>query len=161
MTQFRGLLAGVLVVLTVGGVRADEPKAEAKKLDAAQLVGKWTIAEMTKYGEKVDTKEMKDPVVITKDKITVKTEVGEFVFAYTLDAKADPVVIDMDIVSEMFKGTKAKGILKLDGDKLMLAYDTNPEAKGPPAKFESPKESSVLSYVMTRAIGEKPAKDDK
>ena len=57
------------------GVMAEDKK-EAPKFDASKLEGKWMVTAMTKMGEKVDTKDMKDPVVITKDKITTKTGAG-------------------------------------------------------------------------------------
>lgn len=159
MTRFRGLVAAVAVAVVVGGVWAEDKK-DAPKFDASKLEGKWMVTEMTKMGEKVDTKEMKDPVVITKDNITTKTGGGEFVFKYTLDAKADPVGIDMVIVSETFKDTKAVGIIKVDGDKLMLAYDFDPEAKSPPRPkaFESKKDSKTFNYVLTRVKAEKKDK---
>jgi uncharacterized protein (TIGR03067 family) len=147
MKRFYGLVA---VAVFAGGLAAEDKK-EAPKFDAGKLEGKWTITAMTKMGEKVE-KFPKDPVVVTKDKITTQTEAGEFVFKYTLDAKADPMGVDMEIVSDTFKGTKAAGIIKLDGDTLMLAYDFDPEAKTPPRPkaFESKKDSKTFSYVMKR-----------
>ena len=163
MTRFNGLVAAVMAVAVAGGVWAEDKKEPAKaepaKFDASKLEGKWMVSEFMKYGEKQDTKDMKDPVVFTKDSIKVKSSVGEFEFKYTVDAKADPMAIDMEITApEGLKGGKAKGIIKLDGDKLMLTYDSDPESKARPAKFESKKESKVLSLVMTRA---KEAKKDK
>jgi uncharacterized protein (TIGR03067 family) len=115
--------------------------------------------EFVKYGEKVDTKDMKDPAVFTKDAIKLKTSVGEFEFKYTVDAKADPMAIDLEITApDGFKGAKAKGIIKLDGDKMMLTYDSDPESKARPAKFESKKDSKVMSLVFTRAKDEKKDK---
>lgn len=152
MKRFYGLVA---VAVFAGGVLAEDKK-EAPKFDASKLEGKWTITAMTKMGEKVE-KFPTDPVVVTKDKITTQTGAGEFVFKYTLDAKADPMGVDMEIVSDTFKGTKASGIMKLDGDTLMLAYDFDPEAKTPPRPkaFESKKDSKTFSYVMKRVKEEK------
>lgn len=165
MTRFRGLVAAVAAVLFVGGAFAQEKKPadppkdkEPAKFDVSKLEGKWAVTEYTKSGEKVDTKDMKEPVVISKDTIKNKTAIGEFVFKYTLDAKADPVAIDMEIASDTFKGMKTKGVIKVDGDKLMLAYDGNMDEKAEkvrPKGFESKKDSNVLSFVLTRV------KDDK
>src|SRR4051794_2421436 len=163
MTRFRGLVAAVAAVLFVGGAFAEDKKADDKKaddkkepakFDAGKLVGKWAVTEYTKNGEKQDTKELKDPAVFTKDTIKVKSSAGEFEFKYTTDGKTDPVNIDMEIVSpDAFKGGKALGVIKMDGDKVWLAYD--PEGKERPKGFESKKDSKVHSLVMTRA------KDDK
>lgn len=148
MTRFFGLVA---VAVFAGGLMAEDKK-EAPKFDASKLEGKWTITAMTKMGEKVE-KLPKEAVEITKDKITTKTEAGDFVFKYTVDAKADPMAVDMEIVSDTFKGTKANGIIKLDGDTLMLAYDFDPEAKTPPRPkaFESKKDSKTFNYTLKRA----------
>jgi uncharacterized protein (TIGR03067 family) len=162
MTRFRGLVAAVAAVLFVGVVSAEDKKEEKKepaKFDASKLEGKWMVSEFVKYGEKQDTKDMKDPAVITKDTIKTKTSIGEFTFKYTLDTKTDPVGIDMEITSEQFKGTKAKGIVKMDGDKLWLTYDSDPEAKAAPSGFESKKDSKVIALVMTKAKDDK--KDEK
>lgn len=155
MTRFSELLAVATVAALVGGGMADDKK-EPAKFDASKLEGKWTVTEMTKYGEKAETKELK-PVTITKDSIETETGIGKFVFKYTIDAKADPMTIDLEITSEQFKGMKALGVIKLDGDKLMLTYDADPEAKTPSRSkgFESKKDSKTLSYVMTKAKEEK------
>jgi uncharacterized protein (TIGR03067 family) len=172
MTRFRGLVAAVAAVLFVGGAFAQEKKPaepakeekkEPAKFDASKLEGKWTVSEYTKDGEKQDTKEMKEPAVFTKDTIKVKSSAGEFEFKYTLDTKTDPVAIDMEIAApDVFKGAKTKGILKMDGDKLMLAYDANMDDKADkvrPKGFESKKESNVNSFVLTKAKEDK--KDEK
>lgn len=154
MTRFNGLFAAVVAVAAVGGVWAEDKK-EPAKFDASKLEGKWMATEFVKGGEKQDTKDLKDPAVITKDTIKVKSAAGEFEFKYTLDTKADPVAIDMEITApEGLKGAKAKGIIKLDGDKLSLTYDPSPDGKRP-EKFESKKETMVHSIVMTKAKEEK------
>ena len=49
-------------------------------------------------------------------------------------------------------GTKAEGIVALDGDTLKLAYTTNiPEFDGKrPEKFESTKDNKAFYFVMTK-----------
>ncbi|MCU0705024.1 MAG: TIGR03067 domain-containing protein [Fimbriiglobus sp.] len=153
MTRFYAALA---MMVFVGGVFAEDKK-EAAKFDPAKVEGKWMVTELTKYGEKADTKEMKDPAEFTKDTIKMKTGLGEFTFKYAVDPKTDPMGLDLEITSEQFKGTKAKGILKLDGDTLKLTYNSEPGAERP-TKFESGKDSKVLSFVFTRAKAEKKDK---
>ncbi len=163
MTRFNWLAMVATVVFVGGGFAEDkkpEEKKEPAKFDAEKLVGNWTITEMTKRGDKVDLKEKKEVVVFAKDTIKVKGEMGDFEFKYTMDAKADPVVIDMEITApEGFKGAKAKGILKMDGEKLWLTYDADPESKAAPKAFESKKDTQVFSYALTKAKAEK--KEDK
>lgn len=161
MKLFRGLVAAVAAVLFVGGAMAEDKK-EPAKFDASKLEGKWMVTEMTKYGEKVDTKDMKDPAVFTKDTIKVKSSLGEFEFKYTVDAKADPMTVDMEITApEGFKGGKAKGVMKVDGDKLWLTYDSDPEAAAAPKGFDSKKDSKVIALVLTKAKGDKKPEEKK
>lgn len=158
MTRFSGLM--VVAVMLVGGGAMGEDKKEAPKFDASKLEGTWKVVEMTKYSEKAEAKDLK-PVVITKDSITTKTDLGEFVFKYTVDAKSDPAAIDLEITSDQFKGMKAQGVIKMEGDKLMLAYDVaEPDAKTltRPKSVESKKDSKTLSYVLTKAKDEKKDK---
>ncbi len=158
----RKLLAATLLVVFAGfALAADEPKKiepkaaekEAPKFDAKMLEGKWTVTEYTKNGEKGDAATLKDPVVITKDKISLKAGGAEFDFKYTLDAKADPMTIELEITSETFKGSKAPGLIKLDGDKLMIAY--HGEGKERPKDFKSAKDSGFNSFTMTKAKEDK------
>jgi len=150
-------MAAAVAVLVGGGATAADDKKEPAKFDASKLEGKWTVTAMTKYGEKAETKDLK-PVVITKDSITTETDLGKFVFKYSLDTKSDPVGVDLEITSDQFKGMKAQGVVKMDGDKLLLAYDVaEPDAKTltRPKGFESKKDTKTLSYVLTKAKEEK------
>lgn len=140
--------AMVLVAVATGlAVAADDKPA----LDAAKLAGNWTVTGGSKAGEKVDATKYKNPAVFAKDTIGLKTEEGEFEFKYTVDAKASPATIDLEIVKpDGFKGAKAKGILKLDGDKLTLCYNSEPEGKRP-EKFESTKDNKFFLFEMKKA----------
>jgi uncharacterized protein (TIGR03067 family) len=138
-----------------------EKKAEKVKFDATKLVGKWTLTEGSKNGTAVEPKNIKEPIVFTKDKITMVTPDATFEFKYTLDEKADPVTIELEITSEVFKGSKAPGIIKFDGDKLMLAYGVNMadmEKTKRPTEFGGKKDSDSYSYVFTKAKEEKKDK---
>lgn len=138
--------------LMVVGLAAGFAVAQDKPaFDAAKLVGSWTITGGMKAGEKADTTKYKDPAVFDKDTIAFKTEDGAFKFKYTADAKASPVAVELEILEpEGFKGAKAKGIIKLDGDKMTLCY--NPEAEGKrPEKFESTKDNKFFLFEMTKA----------
>ena len=139
-----------------------EKKVEKVKFDATKLVGKWTLTEGSKNGVAVEAKNVKEPVVITKDKITMVTPDATFDFKYTIDEKTDPVSIDFEITSETFKGSKAPGIIKFDGDKLMIAYGVNMEdmdKTARPKEFGGKKDSMSYSYTFTKAKDEK--KEDK
>ena len=147
------LVRAMVVMAAVAGatVAADEKPA----FDAAKLVGSWKITEGTKAGEKSDAAKLKSPAVFAKDTIDFKTEDGAFKFKYAADGKADPATIDLEILEpDGFKGAKAKGLLKLDGDTLTLVY--NPDAEGKrPEKFESTKENKFFLFAMKKEKAEK------
>lgn len=142
------VLVAVASGFSVGiGGAADEKPA----LDAAKLAGNWTVTAGTKAGEKADAAKYKNPAVFAKDTIGFKTEEGEFEFKYSVDAKANPATIELEILKpDGFKGAKAKGLIKLDGDKLWLVYNPEPEGKRP-EKFESTKDNKFFLFEMKKA----------
>jgi len=143
--------------------KKDDKKEE--KFDAKKLEGKWTFVEGSKNGDKFDATNIKEPVVITKDKITMATPDATFEFKYTLDEKTSPVGIDLEITSETFKGTKTAGIIKFDGDKLVLAYgvDLEDPTKTParPKDFAGKKDSKSFSFTMKKEEKKEDKKVEK
>ncbi len=128
---------------------------KAPKFDASKLLGDWKLSEGTKAGEKSGPDLGKDIVTITKDKMSLKAGGMDFEFSYKLDDSKDPVAIDMEItLPEGLKGSKAPGIVKVDGDKFTLCY--SPMSGTRPTKFESTKENGFFLFVHTKA-----AKADK
>jgi len=112
--------------------------AEEKKFDATKLEGNWEYKSGEKNGTKVEGESLKPKIKITKDTITVGEGDMLFEFKYTLDAKKDPVAIDMEMTKSPFGGgMKAKGIIAFDGDDVKLCY--NPGDGDRPAKFDGAK----------------------
>jgi uncharacterized protein (TIGR03067 family) len=115
-----------------------------------------------KAGEKTDKDKLKEPAEITANKITLKTAEATFVFKYSVDAKASPVAIELEILEpDGFKGTKAKGIVSVDGDVLKLAYNPTPDGARP-KDFKSTKDNGNHLYVlkMTKKEEKKEANKD-
>jgi len=133
------------LLLSVGSLSADD-KA---KFDAAKLVGEWSYASGTKNGEKANTDNLKNKVIITKDTITLTGDM-KFVMKYELDTSKTPVGIKLEMTESPFgAGAKAVGIIAVDGDDLKLCYD--PEGKKAPEKFEAKADSKVHLFVLKRA----------
>lgn len=150
-------ILGLTVAVLIAGVATADDKKDAK-FDAGKLEGKWSITAGTKNGEKADTDKYKEAVEITKEKMTLKTPDGTFVFKYTVDDKTSPATVNLEILEpEGFKGTKAAGIIKMDGDKLMLCYPAMGGDK--PKDFDAKKDSGNYSFTMTKAAKEE--KKDK
>jgi uncharacterized protein (TIGR03067 family) len=113
--------------------------AEDKKFDAAKLEGNWEYKSGEKNGTKLEGDSLKPKIKITKDTITVGEGDMLFEFKYTLDAKKDPVAIDMTMTKSPFNmELKAKGIIAFDGDDVKLCYNPT-EGADRPAKFDGAK----------------------
>ena len=69
--------------------------------------------------------------------------------AYTLDRTADPVGIDWDFDPDRPDGMKMKGIVKAEGDALIICL-SNAEPSVRPAAFEAKKGSATALYVFKR-----------
>ena len=139
----RTTLALGLAVVLGAPLAADE-----KKFDPAKLEGTWEYKSGEKNGQKPNEDSLKAKIKITKDTITVGEGDMLFEFKYTLDAKNDPVAIDMTMTKSPFNmELKAKGIIGFDGDDVKLCY--NPTEGGDrPAKFDG---SKAHYFVLKKA----------
>ena len=127
------------LTLALGAFTAADEKKEDKKFDASKLEGTWEFKSGEKNGTKMAADALKGKVKITKDLISMGEGDMHFEFKYTLDAKKDPVAIDMEMTKSPFgAGAKAKGIIAFDGDDIKLCY--NPMEGGDrPTKFDGEK----------------------
>src|SRR5262245_43464771 len=109
-----------LGLLLAGASSLAQDKKDAK-FDPAAMVGKWEYVSGVKSGTKVDEAELKKgKIEITKDMIVLGGE-ATFKFKYSLDTKADPVKIDMEMTESPFgAGMKAPGIVKMEKGQLVL-----------------------------------------
>lgn len=144
----KGLLVLGAVVLLLAPLRAEEK--EAARLDPAKLVGTWTYVSGENDGKKVEQDQLKKgTVVITKDNITLKSPDGDFVIAYTLDAKKTPARISMKITKgPQGEGAKAEGIIGLKGDELKLCYP--PMGGATPKEFSAKEGSKLHLFILKR-----------
>ena len=113
--------------------------ADDKKFDASRLEGTWEYKSGEKNGTKMAADALKGKVKITKDMISMGEGDMHFEFKFTVDAKASPATIDMEMTKSPFgAGAKAKGIIAFDGDDIKLCY--NPMEGGDrPTKFDGEK----------------------
>jgi uncharacterized protein (TIGR03067 family) len=141
-------LGTLFAIVAVAGLAS----AEEKKFDATKLEGTWKITEGTKNGTKVEEANLKGEVIISKDKVTIKGPDMTHVMAFKLDATKSPVEIDMEGKEGPAAGSKAEGIIEVDGDTLKLAYSTNiPGFDGKrPTKFESTKDNKAFYFVLKK-----------
>ena len=118
---------------------ADDKKDDAKPaFDAANLVGDWEYKSGEIAGRKLEGEALKPKIKITKDLITVGEGDMRFEFKYTVDAKASPAAIDLEMGKNPVggEGSKAKGIVAVDGEDLKLCYAAEGDR---PTKFDGAK----------------------
>lgn len=145
MTLVRATVVGLLIAAATTS-HAEDKKA---KFDPAKVVGEWTLTAGVKDGEKLEQDKLKGAITFAEKTITIKGDDMTFKFSYTIDAAAEPAAIDMEILEpDGLKGSKAKGIVAWDGDKLKLAY--NPAGKDRPKDFAAKKESGDFSFVLAK-----------
>jgi uncharacterized protein (TIGR03067 family) len=118
---------------------ACEAQDKEKKGEAPKLEGKWTLVSGKVNGTAIGDEAKKGEYTFTADKLTIKGMGVTFVMSYKLDAKANPVGIDMEILEgpEGSKGSKAQGIVELKDDVLKLAYTMDKDKR--PADFKGEK----------------------
>jgi uncharacterized protein (TIGR03067 family) len=120
-----------------------------EKFDPAKIVGDWKYAAGTKAGEKLEADRLAGDVVITKETFTIPGGPTEkFVMSYKIDASHDPARIDLKIDSGPVPDGKALGIIKMDGEQLVLCYDSTGEKR--PEKFQSTEENGFFMFTLKR-----------
>jgi uncharacterized protein (TIGR03067 family) len=141
------MLLGLIALLALCVPAGAEDKA---KLDPAKLVGTWNYVSAVKDGKKVPEDNLKKGVVeITKDNITLKSEDGNFVIKYKLDPDTKPCGLKMEITDGPGGvGSKANGIIALDGDDLKICYP--PMGGDAPTDFTSKEGSGRHLFVLKR-----------
>ncbi|HEV3205112.1 MAG TPA: TIGR03067 domain-containing protein [Gemmataceae bacterium] len=134
-----------LIVLGVSLAPAADDKG---KLDPAKLLGTWTYVSGEKDGAQVPADNLKAGTVeITKDVITLKSPDGKFVIKYKLDASKSPSRIDLEITEgPQGQGSKAEGIIALDGEQLKLCYPAMGGAT--PKEFKTKEGSGLHLFVL-------------
>jgi uncharacterized protein (TIGR03067 family) len=123
--------------------------AEDEKFDGGKMIGDWSYTSGKRAGETIDKDRLMGTVSITKETITMPAGPDEkFVIAYKLDASKNPVTIDLDIKSGPVGEGKAVGIIRFDGEKLVLCYD--PTGAKRPEKFESTEANGAFMFTLAR-----------
>ena len=153
MTLIRAAVVGLIAAVAAPVARADDKPA---KFDAEKVAGTYTLTAGVKDGKKHDAKDLKDlTLVVAKDTIELKSPDGTFKFGYKIDATKTPAAIDLEILDgPVGKGSKAKGIVALDGDTLKIAY--HPMDGDRPKDFECKEGSGCFGFTAKKA-----AKKDK
>ena len=156
-------IALTLALGLTGIVRAqDEPEqkpaeAEAGAKDdkplAEQILGTYTYVSGKRGSDEIPNDRLTGTVEISKDTIKLLNAEGEadFTIKYTLKPGEGekPATLDMEITKSVLdeaEDSKAKGIVKLEGDMLTVTYDYS---GGTPDGFD-PDDDMQHMFVMKR-----------
>jgi uncharacterized protein (TIGR03067 family) len=142
----------VILLANVPAGGAPDKGATAKELQ--RMKGSWSVESLNVMGVNVPEADLAKAAlryVIEEKILTIKTSgKADAVSTLEIDPTVDPKFIELTGTKGEEKGETAKGIYKLDGDTLTLAFgDPRPE------KFNS--EKVVMLVVLKR---EKPKKVD-
>ncbi len=141
-----------VALLFVGFVGAEDKKPVA--FDATKLVGTWQMTSGKKDGADASKEGIESTkLVVEKEKMTLKTGIGDFVMKYSVNSKVSPIELDLEITDgpdKDAKGTKSKGIISLDGDTVKIAY--HPMGGDRPKNFDAKKDSGEYTFTAKREV---------
>jgi uncharacterized protein (TIGR03067 family) len=142
-------LTAALCVIVAGSAFS----GDAGKLDPAKIVGTWNYTEGIKGGTALDKTHLEGDVKVDKTKFVMPGGPGnkDFVMAYKIDATKTPAAIDFTIDDGPIPdavGSKAKGIVSIDGDTMKICY--SPDGDRPTA-FESKEGGNLHLFTLKRA----------
>jgi uncharacterized protein (TIGR03067 family) len=147
-------LAALLVGFTATAW-AEDKEEEAKKFDPKAILGAWIYESGMKAGAEVPEENLKGTVTITEETITLEGVGGKFVMKYKLDGETSPVKFDMEMTESPFgEGAKAKGLMEVKDDKVVMAYVMVEGDADYPEKLESTEENKLHLFVLKKP--EKP-----
>ena len=122
---------------------------EPRKLKAEDFFGNWKLESGMRGGSKIDSAKLTS-IKISKEEFTIPSPEGEFVMAYKLKMDSDPIEVDFDIKKGPAPEGKAKGIIKMEDDKMTLCY--HPKGGDRPKKFSCTEENGNFMFVMKKAM---------
>lgn len=152
--MFKWMTLAALCVGLTATAWAEDKKADEAKFDAKSILGKWKYESGMKAGEEVAEDRLKGTITITEETITLEGEetAGKFVMKYKLDGDNPPVKFDMEMTESPFgAGAKAKGLIEVKEEKVVMAYVMDEGDADYPEKLESTKENKVHLFVLKKA----------
>jgi uncharacterized protein (TIGR03067 family) len=133
-----------------GTLAAESPKGPT---DLEKLQGEWVLVGLEVREATVPAEKLAGTtLVIRKDKYTTVVKKKEYPVTFTLDPTKDPKHIDMLIPDAAGKPQPAKGIYKLDGDKLVICRGQAPGGERP-RNFVSSATNDTFVVTWERKAG--------
>lgn len=138
-----------LLLLPCGIVTAQETESKAPAMDVEKLFGDWEYVSGVRAGEDVAEERLMGTVTISKENFKIPGgPEGDFVMSYQIDASKSPATVDFKIESGPAPEGNAKGLIKLDGDKLWICYE--PMGGDRPEELKSTAENGAFFFELKR-----------
>ena len=142
----------LVVGLLVPADRAKTDQAKDTDKGVKALQGKWTVVAGEEGGKKQTDAQLKDSwVEFSGTRVRVHSPREELSMTYTARPDHKPAHIDFTVTAGPDKGKTSKGIYRLEGDTLKIAYAA-PE-KERPKHFATAEGSHQSMWVLKRATG--------
>jgi uncharacterized protein (TIGR03067 family) len=137
MKTIAAFALGLGVLGFLGSLSTAQEKDKEKK--SPKLEGKYTLTGGKVNGNAVSDDSKKAEYTFTAEKVTIKGKDFTFVMSYKIDATAEPMKVDMEILEgpEGAKGSKAQGIIEAKDDVVKLAYSIEKDKRPKDFKGES------------------------
>ena len=137
--------------LSAGLAQAQETGQKEQGI-AAKIIGTYKLVSGNNGGKEIPKEQLNGQVRIAKDVMTTYDADNKevYVVRYNIEREGEPARIGMTVTSSSRPdavGTKARGLVKVEGNKLTLIYDYKGEEF--PSDFE-PKGDSQNRLVMER-----------
>jgi uncharacterized protein (TIGR03067 family) len=137
-----------LLFLLCGIVSAQEASKKSA-WDVDKLLGDWEYVSGVRLGEDVPEERLVGVVTISKENFKVPGgPEGDFVMSYKIDTSKSPATIDLTIESGPGPEGNARGLIKLEGDKLWLCYE--PDGGDRPERMESTAKNGAFFFELKR-----------
>ncbi len=116
------------------------------------FVGSWAVTSGSRGGNDVEAGRLPPEITISKKDVTIPAGEQSFVMSYkVVEVKDGIIALDMKIeAGPAPDDSRAKGILKIDGDKAKLCYDPTGQVR--PEEFETTEENGFNMFVMKRNV---------
>ncbi len=125
-------------------------KRQSETMDAGAIIGTWKYVSGKRAGTESPADNLLGDVVVSKKTFTLPAGDGEkFVMAYQLDLAQSPATIDFEIESGPVPEGTALGIIKMDGEQMVLCYD--PAGANRPRDFDSTEDNGFFLFVLKPA----------
>jgi uncharacterized protein (TIGR03067 family) len=119
----------ICLLASIQPLAAEPPKSES---DLEKLQGEWVLVGLEVREQTVPAEKLAGTtLVIRRDKYTTIVKKKEYPTTFKLDPRQDPKHIDMFIPDEAGTPRLAKGIYRIDGNKLIICRGQAPGGDRP------------------------------